>query len=518
MNHTLRVQLRWLTIPVVLWSAQVRAEPSRTLERAVALYDKGDYWSASAEFARVDSGDTGDDAEGRERARFYLAKSLFQIGFYVPALTFLDRLIDDNGEHAYREPALKWILSVADKTPGPGPGALMWRYRNRSELADRFGSVRDSFAFELGRELARRDQLADADEWLSSIPSSSKYYTRASLVLERVLFQRKKVRAAIDAGLVAARDPALASDAVRLIVAWTRRLGDPVKGVAALRTIAQTESPAGAIATLELSRLAVEDVGGLPGLPKLAAVPFDAIVLATACKPGGSEDLLTDAMPTIKQVRVEVGKLLQFDDNAELYEAVKTGIRDFGNAPAVSAIRLGLDDMEPRERIAWLLEIQRELDQLHTADRAWQTTEVAAIALQELTVQESVAAADVGAVLRGRLKQLDADLDAIEKVFAQPVTLPAGPSIATGRGFAVTEVACDRARAATPSPAVIASSQNHGCAGCSSGEGGATALFAIALCLFSTRRSGRGTRSTRRHSTPTHHAPSSSPRAASSSR
>src|ERR1041384_3994869 len=101
MNHTPGVQLRWLTIAAVVWSAQVRAEPSRSLEHGVALYDKGDFWSASVDLSRADDG----DAESRERARFYLAKSLFQIGFYVPALTIFDRLIDDNDEHPYREPA-----------------------------------------------------------------------------------------------------------------------------------------------------------------------------------------------------------------------------------------------------------------------------------------------------------------------------------------------------------------------------------------------------------------------------
>jgi hypothetical protein len=523
MNHTLRVQLRWLAISVVVWSAQVRAEPSHTLEHAVALYDRADYWSASADFVRVDSGETGDDAEGRERARFYLAKSLFQIGFYVPALAVFDRLIDNDDDHPYREPALKWILATADKTPGPGPGALMWRYRHHSDLADRFGSVRDAFAYELGRELARRDQLADADEWLSSIPKGSKYYVRASLALERVLFQRKKTNSAIDAGLVAARDPELATDAVRLIVQWTRRLGDPVKGITALRTIAQTESTAGALATLELSRLAVEDVGGLPGLPKLAAVPFDAIVLATACKPGGSEDVLAEALPMIKTVRGQIGKLVEVEDNAELYEVVKTGLRDSGDNPAVSAIRLALDDVEPRERIAWLLEIQHELDQVRNADKAWQTTAVAAEVLQELSVQASVAEADVGKVLRDRLKLLDRDLAAIEKVFEQPVSLPAGPSIATGRGFAVTDIACHGARAPTPSSAMVAP-QTHGCAGCSSGGGGATAMFAIALGLLSNRRRRRSprsdpdTRSTRDRPTATSPAPSSSPPSASSSR
>ena len=51
-----------------------------------------------------------------------------------------------------------------------------------------------------------------------------------------------------------------------------------------------------------------------------------------------------------------------------------------------------LDDKTLLKTFAWVDELNHELDMLAKSDKAWQTTQVAAEVLQELTVQQSVAA------------------------------------------------------------------------------------------------------------------------------
>jgi hypothetical protein len=62
-----------------------------------------------------------------------------------------------------------------------------------------------------------------------------------------------------------------------------------------------------------------------------------------------------------------------------------------------------LNDKTLLKTFAWVDELNNELTMLQKSDKAWQTTQVAAEVLQELTVQQSVAAADAGKVARDRV-------------------------------------------------------------------------------------------------------------------
>jgi hypothetical protein len=51
--------------------------PSKTLERAIKLYDKKDFFSASIELKKVLDGESGDDAKNKQRAEFFMGKTLW---------------------------------------------------------------------------------------------------------------------------------------------------------------------------------------------------------------------------------------------------------------------------------------------------------------------------------------------------------------------------------------------------------------------------------------------------------
>src|SRR5205085_11058986 len=83
--------------------------PSKTLERAIKLYDKKDFFSASIELKKVLDGESGDDAKNKQRAEFFMGKTLFNMGknakppwgFYAASLAYFDKIVQAGDAHTY---------------------------------------------------------------------------------------------------------------------------------------------------------------------------------------------------------------------------------------------------------------------------------------------------------------------------------------------------------------------------------------------------------------------------------
>src|SRR4051812_29769049 len=91
--------------------------PSKTLDRAKKLYDKGDYYSASIEFYKVIKGESGDSETNRQKAEFYMGKTLYQMKFYAASLAYFDRIVEAGGAHRYHAITLKWLAALAKVLP-----------------------------------------------------------------------------------------------------------------------------------------------------------------------------------------------------------------------------------------------------------------------------------------------------------------------------------------------------------------------------------------------------------------
>ena len=74
-----------------------------------------------------------------------------------------------------------------------------------------------------------------------------------------------------------------------------------------------------------------------------------------------------------------------------------------------------LADKTLLKTFAWVDELNHEIEMLQKSDKAWQTTQVASEVNQELTVQQSVAAADAGKVARDRVSRLARELGALAR-------------------------------------------------------------------------------------------------------
>src|ERR1041384_4222194 len=91
--------------------------PSKTLERAIKLYDKKDFFSASIELKKVLDGESGDDAKNKQRAEFYMGKTLYQLGFYAGSLADFDKIVKAGDAHTYHGATLKWLAALSRVLP-----------------------------------------------------------------------------------------------------------------------------------------------------------------------------------------------------------------------------------------------------------------------------------------------------------------------------------------------------------------------------------------------------------------
>src|SRR5947209_4000420 len=75
--------------------AHAESPPSKTLERAIKLYDKKDFYSSSIELRKVLDSESGDDAANKQRAQFFMGKTLYQMGYYGTANSVLAQISGD---------------------------------------------------------------------------------------------------------------------------------------------------------------------------------------------------------------------------------------------------------------------------------------------------------------------------------------------------------------------------------------------------------------------------------------
>jgi hypothetical protein len=471
-------------------NAQPSAPPSKTLERAIALYDKKDFVSATIELYKVLSGETGDGPQNVERARFFLAKTLVHLDFDAAALTSFERIVQ-TPNHPYRSASAKWLVAIADRRVVPFAGSILWDLRDERDLHRLDDETRGWFVFHVGREAARRGDVTAADR-LERVPAGSKARARAALVAAEVAFRKQDIGGGIRLAMSAADDPARAVEAAQVIATWTRLLRQAPRADEAFQKLASGTTPAAGYARFQRSRLAVERAA-VPDLSGVPAPALDAVVLGTACG-RSTGDLMPALVETIVAGRKSVTTLLSWEDNTEAFQSIA---RSSGKGPLIDR---WLADPDTQEMIGWVAELDRELALLASMDRAWQTTQVAADILQELTVQQSLAQADAGKRLRDRLQALADDLAKLEPIVRRAIDrrVAAGPDPSHG-GFVVTADVCGGTVAAAangPTPS-IATSPNptprpHGCGGCATGDdSGGLALLAFAIALSARRHGSR---------------------------
>ena len=377
------------------------APPSKTMERATKLYDRKDYLSASIELYKVLQHETADDEGQVQRAQHFLAKTLFQLELYAPALARLQEIANAGPTHRWYAASIKWVVASAKMLPASsGVLAVIGQYP-RDLLTPELTELLDG-------ELRTAGALLDAGkvaEARAAFGKLAKTRDVAALVLGRMALRAGKYDDAVKA--------------YALVPAGSQRIDEALFE----RSLA-VALKAGVGKGLE--ELVPAGWGGegpeVDVLPALASYDF--------CS-AGAGDAFARFRAAHKKLAVELAGLAGQapDDEADLLAHVKTAKLSPRTRALLRAVMAS-----PRERgaVAFVDELERELKLFSSFDAAWRTTMVAAEALQEIMLQKALAQAFAGKLLRLRIGRLVTQLDEVAKRTAALQASAGDPTPAPG--------------------------------------------------------------------------------------
>jgi tetratricopeptide (TPR) repeat protein len=423
-----------------------RTPPSKTLERAVKLYEKNDFYSASIELKKVLDGESGDDAGNKQRAEFFMGKTLYQMGFYAGSLAYFDKIVQAGPAHGYHGATLKWLAALSRVLPETS-GILekIGTYDPAGLDAPIMEGVRDELYYLLGRHFYRKGGDGDFDTAIGlfqRVSRESEFFIKAKF-FEGVTYVRKlDGKAAGEAFkeiLVIGRERPKqykAEDidtyeelATLQMARVFYSVGSYEKAIRYYEKLEQ-DSPDWTASLFEASWayfMLTKNSKALGNIHTLNAPYFEnqfwpesvllkSVIYYKYCQYDRALEAVNEYdanfRPLRKSLQDVVGK---YEDNAEFYEYLKKVLNG----------KAGLDDKTQRlvlsvlvdktltKTFAWVDELNKELDMLTKADKAWQTTQIAAEVLQELTLQKSLAEADAGKLGRERINRLIAELQTL---------------------------------------------------------------------------------------------------------
>lgn len=441
---------------------------SKTFDRAIDLYRKKDYYSSSIELKKVLDGETGDDDVHKQRAEFYMGKTLYQMGYYAGALNYFEKIADAGATHGYYSATLKWLAALSRVLPETS-GILekIGKYDPASLSEPIMESVRDELFFLLGRHFYTKGELDKAIELFGQVNESSEFFIKAKF-FEGVAYVRKyEGRPAGEAfkkilEIARERPPQYkAADLKRFeelaILQMARVFYSTQDFDKAIRYYEKLEqsSPEWTNSLFEASWayfLKTNNPKALGNIHTLNAPYFEdqffpesvllkSVIYYKYCQYDRALEAVgeydTKFRPLRKNLQDVIGK---YEDNAEFYEYVKK----------IIANKAGLDDITQRlvmsvlgdktlaKTFNWVDELDKELKALGAADKAWQTTAIAGEVNTELEVRKSLAQADAGKLAKERINRLISELQTLGrdgiKIKIEVLNAKAGQISAAGKG------------------------------------------------------------------------------------
>jgi tetratricopeptide (TPR) repeat protein len=459
-----------------------RVPPSKELERAIKLYEKGDYYSASIEFKKVLSG-TSDSQANKERAQFFLGKTLYQMGYYAAALAYFDQIVSPEAAeaagapspggpgHRYYGPTLKWLAALSRVLPETS-GILdkIGRYDPADLEQTLFDEVRDELYYLLGRHYYRQGGEGDFDtaiDLFQRVTTTSPFYVKAKF-FEGVTYVRKfqgapAVNAFKDLLVIAEERPAYYESAeidqfrelawlqMARIFYSTQQYDLSIKYYELL----EPESPDWLPSLFEASWayfMKTNNSKALGNIHTLNAPYFEdeffpesillkSVIYYKYCLYERALEAVAEYDAKYRPLRDNLNAILEkHEDNTKFYDYViqimegKAGLDDETNRLVLTA----LGDRTLAKTFNWVEELQREVQMYQKADASWKTVNVGQEIFAELTLQESLAKADAGRLARERIERLSDELRKLSrdglKVKIEVLNSKAGQISAEARG------------------------------------------------------------------------------------
>jgi hypothetical protein len=385
----------------------VSTPPSKTLERAIKLYDKKDFFSASIELKKVLDGESGDDARNKQRGEFFMGKTLYQMGFYAGSLAYFDKIVHAGDAHTYHGATLKWLAALSRVLPETSGILEKIGGYDTAALADpSLATVHDELLFLLGRHYYRRGGDGDFDKAIAlfrQVPRNSEFFIKAKF-FEGVTYVRKyEGKPAVDAFkdilIIGEERPQqyrlddienyreLAQLQMARVFYSTQQFDTSIKYFEKLdqSSFDWAESLFEASWAYFMKTLNSKALGNIHTLnapyfenqffPE--SVLLKSVIYFKYCLYDQAEEAVADFnekyTPLTKNLTDLVAK---YDDNAEFYEYVKkVKAAKAGLDPVTQRLVMSvLDDKTLLKTFAWVDELNHELEMLQKSDKAWQTT------------------------------------------------------------------------------------------------------------------------------------------------
>jgi TolA-binding protein len=178
--------------------------PSEALAGGLRLYQGDKYAEAAVQFQRIVEGETQDTEGNKQKAQFFLGKSLFHLKYYQSALAVFDEISQQGQGHLFFDQTLQWLAQLASQLPEP---AGIIEKVGRYDLAQIEESKSDSdskqfysqLLYLLGRSKYAQGEFDEAIKLFEEVPKDSTFYVQAQMFKGISHVRARQARPAIDA-------------------------------------------------------------------------------------------------------------------------------------------------------------------------------------------------------------------------------------------------------------------------------------------------------------------------------
>lgn len=428
-------------------AAALSSGGSPILERALKLYDSKEYDGASIELFKVVEGESGDTEPNKQKAEFFMGKTLFNMKFHSASLTYFDRIVQKGPSHAYYGETLKWLASLSTELADATAVLERIGKYQRAELDQPvLEPVRDQLYFLLGRFHYNKGNFKEAVSLFQAVPASSKYYTQAKLLEGGTHIREYSGKAAADAF----------KEVLRVAVEGKEEKERPYEDLANL-SLARTFYSTGQfeLAAKYYDRVSPESYDWpnslfeaswanfmlrQQGYPKALgaihtlqapyfenfvkpesvaeALTVKATIYFYNCLYDRAQDAINEFNERVPALAQDLKKTLDgntandaFFELAEKIRAGKSGLEK-GTERAAKAV---MSDRSMAKRFEYVKQLDGEITRFEKSDAAWKSTAVANAIYTDLTLQRSLTVNETGDLARQRVGRLVSELAGLIK-------------------------------------------------------------------------------------------------------
>ena len=388
------------------------ASPSKTLAKALKLYELADYHSAHLVLYELLT-EQLPSAENRQRAAFYLAKTASRLGFHIPAYARFARIVEQGPSNPYATAAATWLLWLVPKVwfaAGVVPPAIV----DDPEV----GPFIDEARYRIAVSALTRSDLAAAVQLVEAMDPASAFHAPASLQLATTLWQFNKAASALD---VLGRVDATGELGARVHMvrgsAFLRQ-GKHDEAIAQYAIASTFESMYQDDAVFAESAARLARDGKLGTLTDTGVDWLVQITYFEYCRRGTSADAFGQFRGLSDTVAGEVTAFAtRHEDPAKLYDAVREVLAGGGTMSdrAAFLVEMVIDMDTPTEMFGFASELEAEMATYLAQDDAWKSSAAAAKFHQDIALNMSLAQADSGRIAGELLEQIAHEVEELAR-------------------------------------------------------------------------------------------------------